>query len=356
LAQLQSQSTNATAPAPASGVEKFQNIIKNAKLSKFHGDALVDKMSFATWITSHVKAVIGVTTDQHVQQLAHQYLSDSALSKSKATQRRPQADATPHERFTSWMAEMETNYPGTDSMDRLALFSSMRTTIATPTVQLWLIAARESLDSCQGMVSKVDQPDEYDILVVNKFVFGLPVVVQHTVRQFHKLTDDITTCASIEDVMDRAQTHFQSLSKFEMEAALSPDSIALPLASIRTQTCFTPFCAANTSHITSKCIFSRVRKALTDAIAKIDAKSREGVYDKPPVNIHPCRPRGNYSGGANQSKAYVRPYQTQTPGVYVPVTPRQRGLTTAVNLTQNERTEINALRQDKSQRTFGPGN
>jgi hypothetical protein len=89
LAQLQSQSTNATAPAPASGVENFQNIIKNAKLTKFHDDALVDKMSFATWITSHVKAVIGVTTDQHVQQLAHQYLSGSAISQSKATQRRP---------------------------------------------------------------------------------------------------------------------------------------------------------------------------------------------------------------------------------------------------------------------------
>jgi hypothetical protein len=85
LAQLQSQSTNATAPAPVSGVEIFQNIIKNAKLTKFHGDALVDKMSFATWITSHVKAVISVTTDQHVQQLAHQYLSSSALSQSKAT-------------------------------------------------------------------------------------------------------------------------------------------------------------------------------------------------------------------------------------------------------------------------------
>jgi hypothetical protein len=41
LAQLQSQSTNATAPAPTSGVENFQN-----------------KMSFATWITSHVKAVL----------------------------------------------------------------------------------------------------------------------------------------------------------------------------------------------------------------------------------------------------------------------------------------------------------
>jgi hypothetical protein len=79
LAQLQSQSTNATAPAPESGVENFQNIIKNAKLTKFHGDALVDKMSFATWITSHVKAVIGVTTDQGVQQLAHQYLPGSAL-------------------------------------------------------------------------------------------------------------------------------------------------------------------------------------------------------------------------------------------------------------------------------------
>jgi hypothetical protein len=121
------------------------------------------------------------------------------------------------------------------------------------------------------MVSKVAQPDEYDILVVNKFVLGLPAVVQHTVRQFHKLTDNIRTCASIEDIMDRVQMHFQSLSKSEMEAALSPDSIALPLASIRTQTCFTPFCAANTSHTTSKCLFSRVRKTLTDAIASIDA-------------------------------------------------------------------------------------
>jgi hypothetical protein len=107
LAQPQSQSTNATAPAPVSGVETFQNIIKNAKLTKFHGDALVDKMSFAKWITSHVKAVIKVTTDQDDQQLSHQYLSGSALSQSTATQRRPQADATPHERFTSWMTEME---------------------------------------------------------------------------------------------------------------------------------------------------------------------------------------------------------------------------------------------------------
>jgi hypothetical protein len=76
------------------------------------------------------------------------------------------------------------------------------------------------------MVSKVAQPDEYDILVVNKLVLGLPAVVQHTVRQFHKLTDDITTCAAIEDVMDRAQTYFQSLSKPDMEASSSPDSIA----------------------------------------------------------------------------------------------------------------------------------
>jgi hypothetical protein len=83
------------------------------------------------------------------------------------------------------------------------------------------------------MVTKVSQPDEYDILVVNKFVLGLPEVVQHTVRHFHELTDDIRTCAFIEDVMDRAQTHFQGLSKSEMEAALSPDSIALPLASIK---------------------------------------------------------------------------------------------------------------------------
>jgi hypothetical protein len=40
----------------------------------------------------------------------------------------------------------------------------------------------------------------------------------------------------------------------------------------------------------------------------------------------------------------------------VPVTPRQRGLTTTVDLTQNERAELNARRQDKRQRTFGPGN
>jgi hypothetical protein len=118
--------------------------------------------------------------------------------------------------------------------------------------------------------------------VVNKFVLSLPAVVQHTVRQLLKLTDDIRTCAFIEDVMDRAQKHFQSLSKSEMEAAVSPDSIALPLASIRTQTCLTPFCAASTSHTTRKCLFSRVRKTRTDAIAQIDAKSREGVYDKPP--------------------------------------------------------------------------
>jgi hypothetical protein len=246
----------------ASGVENFHNIIKNAKLTKFHGDALVDKMSFATWITSHVKAVIVVTTNQHVQQLAHQYLSGSALSQSKATQRRPQADATPHERFTSWIAEMEKTDPGPDSMDRLALFLSIRMTIATPTVQLWLISVRESLDACPCMVTKVSQPDEYDILVVNNFVLGLPAVVRHTVRQFHKVTDDIRTCAFIDDVMDRAQTHFQSLSKSEMEAALSPDSIALPLASIRTQTWFTPFCAANTSDTTSKCLFSRVRNGV----------------------------------------------------------------------------------------------
>jgi hypothetical protein len=89
-------------------------------------------------------------------------------------------------------------YPGPDSMDRLALFTGMRMTIATPTVQLRLIAVRESLDACPGMVSKVDQSDEYDILVVNKFVLGLPAVVQRTVRQFHKLTDDSRTCASIE--------------------------------------------------------------------------------------------------------------------------------------------------------------
>jgi hypothetical protein len=98
-----------------------------------------------------------------------------------------------------------------------------------------------------------------------------------------------------------------------MEAALSPDSIALPLASIRTQTCFTPFCAANASHTTSKCIFSRVGKTLTDAIATIDAKSRECAYEKPAVTNRPGGPRGNYSGGANQSKAYVRPSQTHPP-------------------------------------------
>jgi hypothetical protein len=97
-------------------------------------------------------------------------------------------------------------------------------------------------------------------------------------------------------------------------------------------------------------------QTLTDAIATIDAKSREGVYDKPAVNNRPGGPRGNYSGGANQSKAYVRPSHTHTPGSYVPVTPRQRGLTTTVNLTQNERAELNALRQDKRQHTFGPGN
>jgi hypothetical protein len=135
--------------------------------------------------------------------------------------------------------------------------------------------------------------------------------------------------------MDRAQTHFQSLSKSEMEAALSPDSIALPLASIRTQTYFTSFCAANTSHTTSKCLFSRVRKTLTDAIATIDAKSREGVYDKQAVTNRQGGPRGNYSGGANQSKAYLRPSQTHPPGSYVPVTPRQRGLTTTVRHRTN---------------------
>jgi hypothetical protein len=46
---------------------------------------------------------------------------------------------------------------------------------------------RESLDACPGVVTKVSQLDEYDILVVNKFVIGLPAVVKHTVRQFHKL-------------------------------------------------------------------------------------------------------------------------------------------------------------------------
>jgi hypothetical protein len=131
LAQLQSQSTNATEPAPASGVESFQNIIENAKLTKFHGNALVDKMSLATWITSLVKAVIGTTPDQQVQQLEHQYLSGSALSQSKAKQRKPQPDAMPHERFKLWMAEMEKTYPGPDSMDRWPLFSSIRMTITT---------------------------------------------------------------------------------------------------------------------------------------------------------------------------------------------------------------------------------
>jgi hypothetical protein len=58
LAQLRSQSTNDMAPAPASGVENFQNIIKNAKLTKFHGDALVDMMSFATWISLMSKPLL----------------------------------------------------------------------------------------------------------------------------------------------------------------------------------------------------------------------------------------------------------------------------------------------------------
>jgi hypothetical protein len=78
--------------------------------------------------------------------------------------------------------------------------------------------------------------------------------------------------------------------------------------------------------------------------------------DKPAVTNRPGGPRGNYSGGANQSKAYVRPSQTHPPASYVPLTPRQRGLTTTVNLTQDERAELNALRQDKRQLTFGPGN
>jgi hypothetical protein len=139
-----------------------------------------------------------------------------------------------------------------------------------------------------------------------------------------------------------------------MEAALSPDSIALGIN--HNADLFTPFCAANTSHTTSKCLFFRVRKTLTDAIAQLDAKSREGVHDKPPVNNRPGGPRGNYSGAANQPKAFVRPSQTHPQGIYVPVTPKQRGLTTTVDLTQNERAELNALRQDKRQRTFGPGN
>jgi hypothetical protein len=51
------------------------------------------------------------------------------------------------------------------------------------------------------MVSKVAQPDEYDILVFNKFVLGLSVVFQHTVRQFHKLTDDNTTAPALPSKM-----------------------------------------------------------------------------------------------------------------------------------------------------------
>jgi hypothetical protein len=60
----------------------------------------------------------------------------------------PQVDATLHERFTSWMAEVEKPYPGPDSIDSLALFSGMRMTIDTPTVQFRRIAVRESLDAC----------------------------------------------------------------------------------------------------------------------------------------------------------------------------------------------------------------
>jgi hypothetical protein len=39
-------------------------------------------------------------------------------------------------------------------------------------------------------------------------------------------------------------------------------------------------------------------QTLTDAIATIDAKSREGVYDKAAVTKRPGGPRGNYIGGA----------------------------------------------------------
>jgi hypothetical protein len=53
-----------------------------------------------------------------------------------------------------------------------------------------------------------------------------------------------------------------NLALRQNEAPLSPDFIALPLASIGTQTCFTPFCAANTSRTTSNCLFSRVRKTV----------------------------------------------------------------------------------------------
>jgi hypothetical protein len=91
-----------------------------------------------------------------------------------------------------------------------------------------------------------------------------------------------------------------------------------------------------------------VRK-LTDAIATIDAKSREGVWYKQTVNSRPGEPRGSYSGGANQSKAYVRPSQTHPPGIYVPVTPSQRGLTTTVNLIQNEHADLNAQRSSSGQ-------
>jgi hypothetical protein len=76
--------------------------------------------------------------------------------------------------------------------------------------------------------------------------------------------------------MDRGQTHFQSLNKAEMEAALIPDSVALPLAWSRVQICSTPSFAAKASYTTSKCIISLVLKTLTDAIATIDVKSRRG--------------------------------------------------------------------------------
>jgi hypothetical protein len=82
LSQQQFQSTSATALAPASGVESFQNIIKDAKLTKLHGDALVAKISFASWITSHVNR-----TDQHQAMFSLEFPKFSKFGKSWSLRR-----------------------------------------------------------------------------------------------------------------------------------------------------------------------------------------------------------------------------------------------------------------------------
>jgi hypothetical protein len=49
----------------------------------------------------------------------------------------------------------------------------MRMTIAYGPVMVNCRPRVTKLDACPGMISKVAKPDEYDILVVNKFVLGL---------------------------------------------------------------------------------------------------------------------------------------------------------------------------------------